>query len=94
LTPAQYNQRPQSPLKILKSAEGNIVLVRTKGGFEYMGILELVDPVMNVVLTNCLEFNEGKPTLRLGKVVIRGSNIEFISLDYGRVAPEEVKIKF
>jgi len=94
LTPTPRNMKPQSPLKILKSAEGNIVLVRTKGGFEYMGVLELVDPVMNVVLTNCLEFNEGKPTLRLGKVVIRGSNIEFISIDYGRVAPEEVKIKF
>jgi small nuclear ribonucleoprotein len=94
LAPMQYNQKPQSPLKILKNSEGNIVLVKTKGGFEYMGILELVDPVMNVVLRNCLEFNEGKPTLRLGKVVIRGSNIEFISIDYGRVAPEEIKVKF
>jgi len=93
VAPVQSNQRPQSPLKILKSAEGNIVLVRTKGGYEYMGVLELVDPIMNVVLTNCLEFNEGKPTLRLGKVVIRGSNIEFISIDYGRVAPEEIKVK-
>lgn len=93
MAPVQSNQRPQSPLKILKSAEGNIVLVRTKGGYEYMGVLELVDPIMNVVLTNCLEFNEGKPTLRLGKVVIRGSNIEFISIDYGRVAPEEIKVK-
>lgn len=87
------NMKPPNPLKVLKGAEGNIVLVKTKGGYEYIGTLELADGVMNVVLTDCVEYNDGKPTLRLGKVIIRGSNIEFVSIDYGRVSPESVLIK-
>ncbi|MEM4913036.1 MAG: LSM domain-containing protein, partial [Desulfurococcaceae archaeon] len=46
-----------------------------------------------VVLADCVEYNNGEPTLRLGKVIIRGSNIEFISIDYGRIAPENVQFK-
>lgn len=87
------NTKPPNPLKVLKSAEGNVVLVKTKGGYEYIGTLELADGVMNVVLSNCVEYNEGKLTLRLGKVIIRGSNIEFVSVDYGKVAPESVQVK-
>jgi len=87
------NMKPPSPLKLLKSAEGSIVLVKTKGGYEYIGVLELADGVMNVVLSNCIEYNDEKPTLRLGKVIIRGSNIEFVSIDYGKVAPENVQVK-
>ncbi|MEM1720056.1 MAG: LSM domain-containing protein, partial [Desulfurococcaceae archaeon] len=45
------------------------------------------------VLSNCIEYNDEKPTLRLGKVIIRGSNIEFVSIDYGKVAPENVQVK-
>jgi small nuclear ribonucleoprotein len=93
LSPQQRNTKPPNPLKILKSAEGNIVLVKTKGGYEYVGLLELTDGVMNVVLADCVEYNNGEPTLRLGKVIIRGSNIEFISIDYGRIAPENVQFK-
>jgi len=86
------NTKPPSPLKVLKASEGNIVLVKTKGGYEYIGVLELADGVMNVVLRDCVEYNENKPTMRLGKVIIRGSNIEFVSVDYARVAPEKITI--
>jgi small nuclear ribonucleoprotein (snRNP)-like protein len=47
---------------------------------------------MNVVLRDCVEYNENKPTMRLGKVIIRGSNIEFVSVDYARVAPEKITL--
>jgi small nuclear ribonucleoprotein len=90
LSKTPRNTKPPSPLKLLKASEGNIVLVRTKGGFEYIGLLELVDGVMNVVLRDCVEYNENKPTMRLGKVIIRGSNIEYISIDYAKVAPDKV----
>ncbi|MEM4717774.1 MAG: LSM domain-containing protein [Desulfurococcaceae archaeon] len=88
MSKAARNMRPPTPLKVLKSAEGNVVLVKTKGGFEYIGILELADGVMNVVLRDCTEYNEKEPTFRLGMVIIRGSNIEFISIDYAKIAPE------
>lgn len=93
MSPGQRNMKPPNPLKVLKSSEGNVVLVKTKGGYEYVGVLELADGVMNVVLSDCVEYNNGEPTLRLGKVVIRGSNIEFVSVDYARVSPESVQLK-
>lgn len=88
LSKVTRNMKPPNPLKVLKSAEGNVVLVKTKGGYEYIGVLELADGVMNVVLRDCTEYNEREPTLRLGMVIIRGSNIEFISIDYAKIAPE------
>ncbi len=88
----QKNLKPPSPLKVLKTSEGNIVLVKTKGGYEYIGVLELADGVMNVVLRDCIEYTNNKPTMRLGRVIIRGSNIEFVSVDYARVAPDQVSL--
>ncbi|MEM1731764.1 MAG: U6 snRNA-associated Sm-like protein LSm6 [Desulfurococcaceae archaeon] len=89
MSPVVRNIKPVSPFKILKSSEGNVVLVRLKGGYEYIGQLELVDGTMNVVLSNCTEYsNDGKPLLRYGRVVIRGSQVEFISINYGQVSPE------
>ncbi|MCY0868347.1 MAG: U6 snRNA-associated Sm-like protein LSm6 [Desulfurococcus sp.] len=83
--------RPPSPLKILKSAEGQIVLVRVKGGHEYVGVLDLIDNTMNIVLSDCTEYdNNGKPSSRYGKIIIRGSHVEFISTNYGQVAPDKV----
>jgi len=78
-----------SPLKYLRSAMNQIVLVKLKDGTEYIGILELVDHTMNVVLANCEEIDpNGKPTAKYGRVLIRGSHILFVSVNYGQVAPE------
>jgi len=78
-----------TPLKYLKGAVNQIVLVKLKDGHEYIGTLDLVDHTMNVVLSNCQEYDDnGRPTARYGKVLIRGSHIVFISINYGQVAPE------
>jgi len=78
-----------TPLKYLKGAVNQIVLVKLKDGYEYIGTLDLVDHTMNVVLSNCQEYDDnGRPTARYGKVLIRGSHIVFISINYGQVAPE------
>ncbi|WP_048078655.1 U6 snRNA-associated Sm-like protein LSm6 [Desulfurococcus mucosus] len=83
--------RPPSPMKVLKGAEGQIVLVRIKGGYEYIGTLDLIDGTMNIVLSDCTEYSsEGKPTSRYGRIIIRGSHVEFISTNYGQVAPDKV----
>ncbi|AFL66091.1 MAG: U6 snRNA-associated Sm-like protein LSm6 [Desulfurococcus sp.] len=85
--------RPPSPLKVLKSAEGQVVLVRIKGGIEYVGTLDLIDPTMNIVLSDCTEYSgDGRPTSRYGKIIIRGSHVEFISTNYGQVAPDKVTL--
>jgi len=85
--------RPQSPFKILKSSEGQIVLVKIKGGYEYVGNLDLIDNTMNVVMSNCTEYwKDGKPVARYGKLIIRGSHIQYISVNYGQVAPEKISL--
>ncbi|MEM2579540.1 MAG: LSM domain-containing protein, partial [Desulfurococcaceae archaeon] len=52
-------------------------------------VLELVDPTMNVVLSDCDEIDSsGNKTTKYGKALIRGSQILFVSINYGRVSPE------
>lgn len=73
-----------SPLKYLRNSINNTVLVRLKDGTEYVGRLELCDSTMNLLLSDCVEVREGSQQLiaKYGKVLIRGSNILFISTDY------------
>ena len=73
-----------SPLKYLRNAINNTVLVRLKDGSEYVGRLELCDNTMNLLLSDCIEVREGsrQPIAKYGKVLVRGSNILFISTDY------------
>ncbi len=72
------------PLKYLRDARGNHVLVRLKDGGEYIGILDITDSTMNVILRDCVEVREGsgEPKAKYGTILIRGSNILFIVLDY------------
>jgi len=82
-------QKLVSPLKYLRSAINQIVLVKLKDGTEYVGVLELVDNTMNVVLADCEEIDpNGNPATKYGRVLIRGSHILFVSINYGQVAPE------
>lgn len=75
------------PLKYLREARGNSVLVKLKDGGEFIGILDFSDNTMNLVLRDCLEVKEGTGELktRYGTVFIRGSNILFVSLNYAYV---------
>lgn len=83
--------KPPTPLKHLKSAVDQIILVKLKDGTEYVGRLEMVDHTMNVVLSDCVKYDsDGNPVTRYGKVLIRGSQIAFISINYEQVAPETV----
>ena len=79
-------QRLESPLKYLRAAINNTILVKLKDGSEYLGKLENYDPTMNLTLLDCVEVEEGteNPITKYGKVLVRGSNILFISVDYGR----------
>lgn len=69
----------QRPLDVLHASLESPVLVGLKGGKEYRGTLKGYDMHMNVVLQNADELVDGKPTRRLGLVIIRGDNVVFIS---------------
>ncbi len=78
----------ENPLKNLRMAINKLVLVKLKDGSEYMGKLEQTDGTMNIVLRDCSEMKEDSedPVANYGRVLIRGSNILFISVDYENIA--------
>lgn len=79
----QAKARVESPIKTLRSAIGRLVLVKLKDGSEYVGILEQTDETMNLVLRDCTELDgENNAKVKYGKVLIRGSNILYVSVDY------------
>ncbi len=76
--------RPPNPLRVLREAVGRVILVKLKDGSEYIGRLEMTDSTMNLVLSDCMEVREGtnEPVVKYGQVLIRGSQILFVSVDY------------
>lgn len=78
-------------MKSLRMATNKIVLVKLKDGSEYIGRLEQSDGTMNLVLRDCTELKEGTvdPIAKYGRVLIRGSNILFISVDYENIMNEK-----
>lgn len=84
--------KPTNPFKILKRSEGETILVKLKDGTEYVGKLDFVDNTMNIVLTDCTRYDcTGNPAARYDVILIRGSHVAYISLNYEKVAPEAIK---
>jgi small nuclear ribonucleoprotein len=81
--PAQ--QKPESPIKVLRSATSKSVMVKLKDGSEFIGRLDITDGTMNVVLSDAVQVKEGsnEPATKFGKILIRGSQILYISTEYG-----------
>lgn len=69
----------QRPLDILNKSLDSPVLIKLKFGVEFRGKLRGFDIHMNLVLEDAEEIKEGKSIRRLGKVVVRGDNVVFIS---------------
>ncbi|AEB95944.1 MAG: U6 snRNA-associated Sm-like protein LSm6 [Metallosphaera sp.] len=77
----------ENPLKSLRMATNKTVLVKLKDGSEYIGKMEQSDGTMNLVLRDCTEMKEGTadPIAKYGRVLIRGSNVLFVSIDYENI---------
>lgn len=69
----------ERPLDVLHKTLESPVIVGLKGNKEYRGKLKGYDMHMNIVLADAEELNEGSPTRKLGKVIIRGDSVIFIS---------------
>jgi len=81
---AQY--RAVHPIDYLRSYSGKSVLIKLKDGSEYMGKLKVIDPSMNIVLSETKEVTEtNKVVAILGDVFIRGSNLLFVSTEPDKV---------
>ncbi len=70
------------------------IYVRLKDGSEYMGTLLATDSTMNLVLDDTVLLEDDGKTIRarIGKALIRGSMIEYISFN-PEVAAEEALLK-
>lgn len=69
----------ERPLDVLHKTLESPVIVGLKGNREYRGKLKGYDIHMNIVLEDAEELNEGTPKRKLGKVIIRGDSVIFIS---------------
>ncbi|AFZ70756.1 small nuclear ribonucleoprotein [Caldisphaera lagunensis DSM 15908] len=69
-----------SPMKYLRDALNAQVYVRLKDGSEFVGILKMTDSTMNLILEDSIEVKDGKQVVaKIGKILIRGSMIQYIS---------------
>ncbi len=79
--------KSELPLRMLEKIAGNNILVKLKDGTEYMGILESSDISMNLILSDARQVTERNEMLaNYGRILIRGSNILYISIDPDRIS--------
>lgn len=69
----------ERPFDFLNNAIGTQVLVDLKGGKEVRGKLEAFDQHMNLALSDATELENGEKTQKMGRVILRGDNIFYIS---------------
>ncbi len=69
----------ERPFDLLNDSIGKKVLVNLKGGKEVSGELKAFDQHMNLVLSEAVELEGGERKQSLGKVIVRGDNIYYVS---------------
>lgn len=67
----------QRPLDVLGSSQDKKIIVKTKNGDDIVGTLKAFDSHINVWLDDA-EI-QGEKSIKLGKVLIRGDSIVYIS---------------
>ncbi len=67
----------QRPLDVLGSATDKKILIRTKFGEQIVGVLKAFDSHINIWLDDAKI--QGEKEINLGKVLVRGDNIVYIS---------------
>ena len=68
-----------NPKNFLYYLIGKNILVKLKWGIEYKGKLVSFDNYINLRIENTEEWLDGKKIGRLGEIVIRCNNIQFIA---------------
>jgi small nuclear ribonucleoprotein len=67
------------PFDVLNNALNNTVIVGMKGGYEIRGIMVAFDVHMNIVLEKAEQLQNGEPKRGLGKVLLRGDSVIYVS---------------
>ena len=72
-------QQDRRPLDLLTKFRDSTVFVQLRGTREYKGTLRGYDVHMNLVLDDTKEIEDNKTIRILGRTIIRGDNVVFIS---------------
>ena len=75
---SESNDKMQRPLDVLGSSQDKRVIVKMKSGESIAGILKAFDQHINIWLDDAEVQGDGSE-LKLGKVLLRGDNIIFVS---------------
>jgi len=67
----------QRPLDVLGSSVDKTIIIKTKLGEDIVGILKAFDSHINIWLDDAKI--QGEKEIKIGKVLIRGDNIVYIS---------------
>ena len=67
----------QRPLDVLGNSVDKTIIVKTKAGEDIIGVLKAFDSHINVWLDDAKI--EGEKEIKVGRVLIRGDNIVYIS---------------
>ncbi|MBU0530776.1 MAG: RNA-binding protein [Nanoarchaeota archaeon] len=71
------NDNMQRPLDVLGNSVDKTIIVKTKAGEDVIGVLKAFDSHINVWLDDAKI--EGEKEIKIGRVLIRGDNIVYIS---------------
>ena len=72
-------QQDRRPLDLLTKFRDSTVIVHLRGTKDYRGTLRGYDVHMNLVLDDTKEIEDNKTIRILGRTIIRGDNVVFIS---------------
>ena len=67
------------PFDILDSSLNKAVIIKLKGGTELRGIMSAYDIHMNIVLQDAEQLENGEVKRKLGKILVRGDSVIFLS---------------
>ena len=67
------------PLDLLEQSLHKRVLVATKGGRSFRGVLDAFDQHLNLVLSSAEEVDQDGVTPRAGVTLVRGDSVVYIS---------------
>ena len=81
--------RNELPLRLLQKSVESRIFVKLKDGTEYVGRLERSDISMNLILSEAMQVSSAnEPIANYGKILIRGNNILYISVEPNKVSFE------